>query len=806
MDYETCRQNLEALAQYYSDNEANRNEATTRLQLIDQIFFECLAWKRNNCIAEEPHGNEYTDYTFITTKRVLIVEAKKEGNYLELPLGQESREYAISTICKDNPNLKTAISQAAGYCQSRGVTIGCVCNGHQLVAFIATRSDGVPPMEGRALVFQSFGAMLGDFLTLWNSLSPFGIGESYLLFRLLGQSPSKLPLKLSDLIAGYPGFKNRNPFQTDLKILSDLVLEDLPKNEDLEEEFLKECYSQSGAISQHSLVSKEILRTRYHALFDETVPGPTLISAVTKQGVSQGLLGESMSNRPILLIGDVGVGKTTFIRNLIKVDAQDLFLNTYAFHLDLGIKAALSLDMRTFVLDEIIEQLRKKYSIDIYKNNFIRGVYHGELQRFKDGIYSKLQETNPEKFVEKELEFLEELTILKDKHLRLSLDHLSKARRKQIVVFIDNTDQRSDEEQQKAFLISQEMASNWPVMVFLSLRPETFHKSKKTGTISGYHPKAFTISPPRIDRVLKDRLKFGLRIAKGELKSITLNSAISTKLSSLAALLQVFLESLSFNDDLIKAIDNISGGNIRRALDLVRDFFGSGHVDTRKIVNIYQKQGNYYVPVHELLRSVLHGDCQNYDPNQSQIPNLLNIFHSDPKEHFLKPIFILTMESLARNYSDAGFVDSERIYSSLQNLGFTPTQIDVNLMRSMDTGLIIPSGDRTFTGEQNLSRSYRVSTLGAYCVHFLLNNFVYIDAIIVDTPILNKEIRSKIKDAVDIEDRLERTEIFRGYLDALWSDYGLQSDIFDWRIYSENISRDISKIKNFIERRKTSVK
>ena len=126
-------------------------------------------------------------------------------------------------------------------------------------------------------------------------------------------------------------------------------------------------------------------------------------------------------------------------------------------------------------------------------------------------------------------------------------------------------------------------------------------------------------------------------------------------------------------------------------------------------------------------------------------------------------------------------------------------------MRSINSGLIITSGDRALTGEQNLSRSYRISSLGAYCVHCLLNEFVYIDAMIVDTPILQKEIRSKIKDVTDITDRLERADIFRSYLDALWSDYGLKSDIFDWRIYSEKISRDISKIKDFIKRRTTSV-
>lgn len=41
-DYETCRKNLEQLVDWYSTRASQRNEATTRLQLIDEIFFSCL--------------------------------------------------------------------------------------------------------------------------------------------------------------------------------------------------------------------------------------------------------------------------------------------------------------------------------------------------------------------------------------------------------------------------------------------------------------------------------------------------------------------------------------------------------------------------------------------------------------------------------------------------------------------------------------------------------------------------------------------------------------------------------------------
>ena len=53
-EYETCRSNLEGLLSWYESHvtDANRNEATTRLQLIDRIVFECLGWDRGDCTCE----------------------------------------------------------------------------------------------------------------------------------------------------------------------------------------------------------------------------------------------------------------------------------------------------------------------------------------------------------------------------------------------------------------------------------------------------------------------------------------------------------------------------------------------------------------------------------------------------------------------------------------------------------------------------------------------------------------------------------------------------------------------------------
>ena len=76
-------------------------------------------------------------------------------------------------------------------------------------------------------------------------------------------------------------------------------------------------------------------------------------------------------------------------------------------------------------------------------------------------------------------------------------------------------------------------------MVFLTLRPETFHNSKKIGTLSGYHPKAFTISPPRVDLVVERRLEFALKITSGEIPVEALG-IVALRLNVLDDLIRIF--------------------------------------------------------------------------------------------------------------------------------------------------------------------------------------------------------------------------------------------------------------------------
>jgi hypothetical protein len=795
-EYEVARANLEKLVEWYRGREGNRNEATTRFQLIDALLFEVLGWGKDDVILEEAQNGTYADYSFITPRKILIVEAKKEGEYFEIAMGKDRMDYAVSTLMRDNKNLESAIHQVADYCQSRGVPYGVVTNGHQLVCFLASRNDGMSPYEGRAIVFVSLEHMTEQFRALWQMLSKQGLEKRTLYEHLIGDQGAKIPTKLSGTILNYPGLKGRNPFQTDLQILSELVIEDVTRSRDLESVFLEECYCPTGALSQYALVSKSILQARYSELFEANSPGPTTVPIEEKEGLSTEFSVQSFSRRPILLIGDVGVGKTMFVRHFMNIDAQDIFSNAISLYIDFGTQAALSVDIADVITDEIRGQLLRDHEIDITERNFVRAVYYEDIERFGKGIYEDIKVSQPDLFKQKEIEFLEDKLTHKFRHLRYSLHHLSKGRQKQIIIFLDNADQRNDEFQQRAFLISQELAEHWPVTVFLALRPETFHRSSKDGALTGYHPKAFTVSPPRIDRVIQKRLEFALKLTSGKIQIKSLPVGSLVYLPNLETIIKAFLDSMNKTSALIEFMENLSGGNVRMALDLVKQFFGSGHVDTKKIVEIYARQGSYLIPLHEFERAVFFGDSEQYDPDVSPISNIFDLAWPEQRDHFSLPVMLgILVKAAMSTAAESGFVETATLYQQMQSMGFTPDQTDSALIRAVRKKLVETSGRMVPLSSKAIPQAVRITPAGSYHITRLSRQFTYIDAIAVDTPILEDPLRNNIRDVREIMPRLERATFLSSYLSSMWQKAGIQASAFDWASISNDLNDDIEAVR-----------
>ena len=803
-DYDQSLDNLAALISTTSaSGNTKRNEATTRLQLIDRLLFDCLGWDKSECVPEANYDGKYADYSLGKPQVNLIIEAKREDIYFEVPAGFVNNTYLIRRFEREAPDVYEAIKQAMDYCQARGVPFGAVCNGHQFVAFLASRTDGIPPLHGKALVLNSLDHMADNFKELWDCLSKAGVSSRGLPVFLQDSIDRPPPDKLSVRIHNYPRYQIRNALQHDLQVFGDLIIEDLGRHPDNEQDFLQQCYAESGALSQYALVSKSILQSRYSEEFEESLAGPLIASATQRGGkpsITSEMLAQSATRRPVLLIGDVGVGKTMFIRHFIAIDASELLQESIILYLDLGIKPTLESTLDEYLEQEITRQLLDDYGIDIADRGFVYGVYNLDLTGFDKGIYGGLRETDPSDYQRRRITFLEEKLTNKQEHLRRCLDHIHKGRKKQIVIFLDNVDQRPDEFQQRTFLIGQSMAELWPALVFVSLRPETFHRSRSEGTLSAYHAKAFTINPPRVDRVIHKRLQYAIQLLESGMIGQSLEGVgVQVNLQDLLDYLGIVDYSFENNVELVEFVDNVCGGNIRLALDFIRVFVGSGHANTSKMLDIYRQTGKYGVALHEFLRAVIYGDYRDYDPRFSEITNLFDIGGVDGREHFLAPILLAYLELDSRGTGTSGYVSNNNIYRFSQDLGFQPAQIRSILDRLHKNKLIETETKQPLSGRtEPREQYYRITTIGSYYYQKLVGKFTYVDAMVVDTPIVDRSVRENIGDEVYISRRLDRAETFRRYLDSQWAYIESASEVFNWRGLSSRLNAEINFIRGSV--------
>lgn len=772
----------------------DRNEDTTRFQLIDPLLTDCLGHHRSSIQTEVYAHPGYADYIVGSPARQLVVEAKREGRSFELPVGLSGRPTVSLATLTTDPIAASAIEQVTRYAQQLGIPLAGIANGSQLAIFLASRGDGRAPLDGDAIVFVSFQEMIDGFRKLWDLLSRDALTQKRAQqVLMMGSAAPQPPAKLSAGIRDYPGFRLRTERETDLKILSTVFIQDIEGSSEVSDDFLRECYYNSGTLSQYAFVSKEILRSRYDNL--PRALGIETAAVHSKRGLNpqltRDLVSSAINSKPIVLLGDVGVGKTMFIRHLLRVDAAEELVGSLVLYVDFAREPALESELQAHIVESVNNQLEQDYGIDILEDSFVRAVYNGELNRFRKGIFAPLREADPDEFRRHEIDELQRLISDRGTHLERSLKHLEATSRRRSVVVLDNIDQRPLDFQDQVFVIAQAMSATLAATIFVALRPSTFFESKLRGSLAAYQPRAFHVAPARVSSVVERRLAF----ARKQLIDASAPTELSLDAQDLSAYLEALERGFTTNQVLIEALENMSGGNTRLALEYLSSFIGSGYVDTSRILQVAAVGDVYTIPVHEFMRSIIFGEHDLFDPRTSRILNVFDISIGDEREHFLLPLLLAYIQATGESSGQAGFVDAELVYAEGAKWGFTPDQIGWQLDRAAVKKLIdVNPGDGT-------ARPFRITSVGAYMHREMVTMFSYADAMIVDTPIIDPSTRSLIRDVRPILDRLDRADYFCDYLDEAWSSFPAPESLaFDWNEKGLRLRRDIQTAREKAER------
>lgn len=770
---------LRSIISTFPPDSSHWNEAENRFQFVDRLFTECLGWEKPNIRVEVQDGiGGKADYVLGHPPKA-VLEAKREAKaFGDLPVGKPTLVRKLEPLMKASPEFREAVHQVIPYCSLLGAQVAIVCNGPQLAIFQAM-IPGQSPLDGECFLFNGFETYLSNFSLMWTLLSPEGISENRAYRDIAIHRNPRIPEKASIVIPEPMRHRYRSLFQENLRDLSGLLLEEIEDNPDLKSAFYRDCYVPIEANNRHLLLSKQIISARYKRASGNGVT-PSAIDETSVLG--------SASSRPVVVLGDVGVGKTSFFENLFERMDVGEKANTYFIHINLGIKANLSKDVKTFVLAEIPAVLRKKYGIDINSSAFVNSIYYEELHAFDDSVKGRLKAVDLIAYEKEKIEFLSTKIAQQDNHLMAALGHIVRGRGKQIIIVMDNADQRGIAVQQEAFLISQELASWRNLLIFIALRPSTFYDSKTTGALSGYQNKILTISPPPADEVVQRRLTFAVRVAEGKENPGKLEG-IRLQLGSVVAFLNATLRSVRSNQAIQQFLSNISSGNTRSVIELITSFCGSPNVDSQKIVRIEQETGGYKVPLHEFTKHALLGEYAYFNAQSSLVAqNVFDVSTADAREHFLASLIVSYLSSNIGEKDSDGFVLGEFIVAEMLRLGFIEDQTR-NALRRLAAKRLIETPYAHFrelkVPENQLPDQFhfRATSVGIYHVKHWMGAFSFLDATSTDTPIFDEDCRSLISNlapSFEIADRYKRATEFRDYLESQWHLANINAKYFDF--------------------------
>jgi hypothetical protein len=200
-------------------------------------------------------------------------------------------------------------------------------------------------------------------------------------------------------------------------------------------------------------------------------------------------------------------------------------------------------------------------------------------------------------------------------------------------------------------------------------------------------------------------------------------------------------------------------------MELFSAFLVSGHTDTGKILRTLRERKGYLVPLHEFIKSIGMGDNRYYSGELSQVANLFAISDESRPSHFTK-MRLLEFLFFHRNHTTGygvGFIRNGLIKHEFNKFGTS----DLDLMESlrlMSTFLLVENDayDRATVAD-----AYRITPAGRYYLRYLSNKFAYLDLVLQDTPIGDRNSFDTIKSLVssrELDDRFKRVDAFVSYL------------------------------------------
>jgi hypothetical protein len=745
------------------------NEATTRKLVIDKILERVLGWIAGEDIKYEERVSEdgettFADYVIATTTTSMVLEAKRHGKSFSLPSDKTS---ALLGGVLSEGDVGLAIRQVRDYARGLSVQFAVVTNGSVWIIFPAIRTDLIPFEKTRATVFRSLGDIKERFIEFWELLSRQRVLEGGLESFFFPPERDPVQRRLVTTLRE-PGYRlGRNRLYEYIEPVVTAALTDEALLNDAES--LEKCYVKN--------TERVKFDSRIRMYLQDVKPTLDRSVARPRAGGDPQKLDKfvAMQNTPpqrfLLVLGPVGAGKTTFLQYTKKVSARDI-ISGKVIWLDVDFrKATEGDDPRVFIFDQLSRLIEEDqdFSLSSWEQS-IRPAYRDFIEARQRGTLAPLYRDDTKQFEQRIAESIDQeraqIIPFVERIIR------NAARRLPVYLVIDNVDQIEDENyQRRVFIETQAVARRINSHVIMSLRDATYLRHKASPTFDAFQVESIYIDPPPIRPVLSRRFAYAKKVLDGVSADILSESGIRFHVPDLSVFFEIVSRSI-LADPSGYLIEALSGSDIRRGLEFIREFLASGHTSADHALMSYLTDGSYHFPRHEIFKGVVFGQRKYYREETSQLLNIFDAKLGNSKTQLLRLRILLRLVTLASDPTFEG-ATTENIAGDLYRLG-VPQESVVQVLKDICNARFLQTSDRLQLHEGSQVYPTR---LGGFIVNELASTFMYFEPCLLDAHIYSEPDWLKLNEVTStiesvpwrqrIDLRIQRAEHFLEYINML---------------------------------------
>lgn len=475
----------------------------------------------------------------------------------------------------------------------------------------------------------------------------------------------------------------------------------------------------------------------------------------------------------MLLIGNVGSGKTTFIRyfkrKFLEERHSDLAGKCDWIFLNMNTAPITNTEIYDWIKQEIIAQLKANHQyIDFSSLDVIKNVFRKEVHEFENGLGQLIKSDEKEynlKLYEILSSKMSDNTIL----LKHMIQYLKEIKGSLPIIVLDNCDKRNKEEQLLMFQVAEWLRTTFKCLVILPMRDSTYDQYRNEPPLDTVvKDLIFRIDPPDLLKVLQSRLDYIVRNTKPEDRTYVLDNGMNVEIdySELIEYFKCILMAIRQNSMTLDIFYKLSDRNTRYGIQIFEDFCKSGHINSRDFFMMRTAGKEYTLPSYKFLNALLRKNRKYYNGEES---NFINLFGSDFHDDFPDPFVRIDILNWLKVQSRQVDKDKEKLFvvsdiiKDLQLIGHKDTVINRELNYMLKKGLLLCE---TLLPHADIDDRVKITLTGKLHLS-LLSNMTYIAACAENINFKNSEVMMRISRRLSLHNYLSKICVYLNAKDAI---------------------------------------